>query len=68
MAHDGGDYVWFDNACVVGSLLSLQVEVAGRRVPFPLILLHPDCTLREPGDVGRLGVPLSWARQHGLCA
>jgi hypothetical protein len=67
MPRDDGDYVWFDNARVVGTLLSLQVEVAGCRVPLPVILLHPDCTLRGPGDVGRLGVPLSWARQHGLC-
>ena len=65
MAGDG--YVWFENARVVGTISALHLEVNGRRVPFPVILLHPDCTLRGLGDVGRLGVPESWARQYGLC-
>src|SRR5205823_7507746 len=31
--------------------------VAGRVVPLPVAILHPDCRLAADGDVGRLGVP-----------
>jgi hypothetical protein len=61
-------FVWFDNARVVGSPLSLEVEVDGHRIPLPVIILHPDCTFRGVGDTGRLGVPLTWARERGLCS
>lgn len=66
MANNGDDYVWFENARVVGSTFALKIEVSGRAVPFPLLLLHPECALRGLGDVGRFGVPVSWAKQHGL--
>lgn len=67
MAGHGDHYVWFENARVVGSPFALKVEVSGQAVPFPLLLLHPECALRGLGDVGRFGVPVSWAKQHGLC-
>jgi hypothetical protein len=46
--------------------MGCQVIVNGKRVPLPVTILHPDCMLEKVGDVGRLGVPLSWAREHGL--
>ena len=66
MQRDNG-YVWFDNAKVVGQPFSLMVEVNGNRVPLPVAILHPDCTLRGIGDKGPLGVPETWARDQGLC-
>ena len=60
-------YVWFEHARVVGEIFSLMVEVQGHSVPLPVVLLHPDCGLRGLGDIGRLGVPEIWAREHGLC-
>jgi hypothetical protein len=66
---DGEDYyVWFDDVhVVIANPMRLMCDVAGRRVPLPTAVLHPDCTLRQDGDVGRLGVPRWWARAHDLC-
>jgi hypothetical protein len=60
-------YMWFEDVSVQGSLLDgLCCIVNGQRVPLPLVMRHPDCTLEQAGDVGRLGVPVSWAIEHGL--
>lgn len=59
--------MWFDDARVESSLLDgLRCIVNGTRVPLRVVILHPDCTLRGAGDVGRLGVPVQWAIEHGL--
>ena len=63
-----GDYIWFEDARVVLDGLWLGCIVAGRSVPLPIVILHPDCRLAEVGDMGRLGVPRWWAAQRGLCA
>src|SRR2546422_3645048 len=34
--------------------MRLMCVVGGRVVPLPVVILHPDCTLASPGDVGRL--------------
>ena len=68
MAQDGGErYLWFDGVRVVAKDMQLMCVVAGRIVPLPVVILHPDCTLSTDGDVGRLGVPMWWAEQRGLC-
>jgi hypothetical protein len=63
---DGDGYVWFEDCRVFLDSLQLKCAVDGKIVPLPVLLLHPDCTLGEDGDVGRLGVPRRWAEQHGL--
>ena len=68
MAEDRRGYLWFDGAHVVAENMRLMCVVAGRVVPLPVVILHPDCTLAGDGDVGRLGVPRWWAEQRGLCA
>ena len=60
-------FVWFEDARVVQKGLRLHCVVGDRTVPLPVVILHPDCTLASPGDVGRLGVPRRWAEQQGLC-
>ena len=60
--------LWFDGVRVVAEGMWLKCVVAGRVVPLPVVILHPDCTLAGDGDVGRLGVPRWWAEQRGLCA
>jgi hypothetical protein len=45
---------------------NLRCIVKGRHVPLPVVILHPDCTLKRPGDAGRLGVPVMWAIHQGL--
>ncbi|TMJ93526.1 MAG: hypothetical protein E6G67_12140 [Actinobacteria bacterium] len=67
MAEDRGAYLWFDGARVVAWNMQPMCVVAGRVVPLPVVILHPDCRLSADGDVGRLGVPRWWAEQHGLC-
>ena len=61
-------FVWFEDVHVMQERLRLMCVVAGRVVPLPVVILHPDCTLAGDGDVGRLGVPRWWAEQRGLCA
>jgi len=63
-----GDYVWLEDVHVVLEGLWPFCLVAGRLVPLPIVILHPDCRLAEVGDMGRLGVPRWWAAQRGLCA
>ena len=46
--------------------LQLMCAVAGRVVPLPVVILHPECALKAAGDRGRLGVPRWWARERGL--
>jgi len=48
--------------------MRLLCVVAGRVVPLPVAILHPDCRLAADGDVGRLGVPRRWAEERGLRA
>ena len=68
MAQDGADrYLGFDGVRVVAKDMQPMCVVAGRVVPLPVVILHPDCTLSVDGDVGRLGVPRWWAEQRGLC-
>ena len=67
MAEDRRGYLWFDGAHVVAENMRLMCVVAGRVVPLPVVILHPDCTLASHGDVGRLGVPRRWAEERGLC-
>ena len=62
-----GGYLWFDGVRVFSEDMRLMCVVGGRVVPLPVVILHPDCTLASPGDVGRLGVPQRWAEQQGLC-
>lgn len=66
----GMRYVWFDRAVVVHSQTGFGCEcvVDGRRVPLPVAMVHPDCTLGQAGDAGPLGVPEWWAIEHGLIA
>lgn len=65
--HGSSDgFVWFDDVRVVLDGLQPMCVVAGKTVPLPVIILHPDCALAEEGDVGRLGVPRQWAKEHGL--
>ena len=60
-------YVWFDGVRVESDGgYGVHCIVNGRRVPLPVAILHPDCTLRGHGDVGRLGVPRAWAVGWGL--
>lgn len=59
-------YIWFDDVRVETVDYDLRCIVNGRPVPLPRVILHPDCTLKHPGDVGRLGVPVRWAIEHGL--
>jgi hypothetical protein len=59
-------YVWFDNVRVEGRPDGLFCYVNGRRLPLPVVILHPDCKLSGNGDVGRLGVPAGWAIERGL--
>jgi len=66
MAEDRRGYLWFDGAHVVAENMRLMCVVAGRVVPLPVVILHPDCTLAADGDVGRLGVPRWWAEERGL--
>ena len=68
MAEDGKGYLWFEDVRVVVENMRLLCVVAGRVIPLPVVILHPDCTLASHGDVGRLGVPRRWAEQQGLCA
>src|SRR2546422_5464422 len=50
----------FDGVRVVAKDMQPMCVVAGRVVPLPVVILHPDCTLSVDGDVGRLGVPRWW--------
>ena len=60
-------FAWFENVRVASDrTLALHCIVDGRKVPLPVAILHPDCALRERGDVGRLGVPMAWAVGWGL--
>lgn len=60
-------YVWLDRVRVQSDgIFSVYCLVGARRVPLPFAILHPDCTLREVGDVGALGVPEHWAILYGL--
>ena len=59
-------FVWFEDVHVVQERLRLMCVVAGRVVPLPVVILHPDCRLAAAGDVGRLGVPRWWAAERGL--
>ena len=59
-------FVWFEDVHVMQERLRLMCVVAGRVVPLPVVILHPDCTLAADGDVGRLGVPRWWAEERGL--
>jgi len=61
-------YVWFDGVRVFLKEWQLMCAVDDKVVPLPVVLLHPDCTLAEDGDVGRLGVPRQWAKDRGLLA
>jgi len=62
-----GDYVWFDSVRVESDgIYGIHCIVNGTQVPLPIAILHPDCMLREPGDVGRLGVPRAWAIGFGI--
>jgi len=63
----GNGYVWFEGGRVYAENMRLLCAVDGHTVPLPVAILHPDCTLRGPGDTGRLGVPRKWAEQRGLC-
>jgi len=67
LMEERGGYLWFDGVCVFAEDMRLMCVVGGRVVPLPVVILHPDCTLASPGDVGRLGVPRRWAEQQGLC-
>jgi len=58
--------LWFDGVRVVAEDMWLKCVVAGRVVPLPVAILHPDCRLAADGDVGRLGVPRRWAEERGL--
>jgi len=62
-----GGYLWFNGVRVFAEDMRLLCVVAGRVVPLPVAILHPDCRLAADGDVGRLGVPRKWAEQRGLC-
>jgi hypothetical protein len=64
---DGDGYVWFENVQVFTQDMRLLCSVAGSVVPLPVVILHPDCALTTPGDVGRFGVPKWWAVQRRLC-
>ncbi|HWP66540.1 MAG TPA: hypothetical protein VNO26_11555 [Candidatus Limnocylindria bacterium] len=66
MAQPDDEYVWFDDVRVVGDGFELQCIVNGKQVPLPVVILHPDCKLAKPGDVGRLGVPAVWAAERAL--
>ena len=68
MGRTAGDdgYVWFDNVRVILRWPQLMCVVGEQAVPLPVAILHPDCTLRGHGDVGRLGVPRQWAIDRGL--
>ena len=66
VAEDRWGYLWFEDARVVQERLRLLCVVAGRIVPLPVVILHPDCRLAGAGDVGRLGVPRWWAEERGL--
>ena len=60
-------YVWFENVRVGTSMFDgLYCFVGGKRVPLHVMILHPDCKLACPGDVGHLGVPVWWAIARGL--
>jgi hypothetical protein len=60
-------YVWFDGVRIASDgNVSLYCVMNGLKVPLPIGILHPDCTLRKPGDVGKLGVLLAWAVGWGL--
>ena len=61
-----GGYLWFDGVRVFAEDMRLLCVVAGRVVPLPVALLHPDCRLAADGDVGCLGVPRRWAEERGL--
>ena len=66
-AHGGArGYLWFDGVRVFAEDMRLLCVVAGRVVPLPVALLHPDCRLAADGDVGCLGVPRRWAEERGL--
>ena len=64
---NNGYYVWFEGCRVFAEDMRLLCAVDGHTVPLPVAILHPNCTLSGPGDVGRLGVPQRWAEQNGLC-
>ena len=59
-------FVWFEGVRVERSDMGLCCIVNGKTVPFPVVILHPACTLENAGDEGALGVPTFWAREHGL--
>ena len=61
-----GSYLWFEGVHVFARDMRLLCTVAGRVVPLPVGILHPDCRLAGAGDVGRLGVPRWWAEERGL--
>ena len=61
-------YVWFDGVRVVTGDYGLRCVVNGVEVPLPVAILHHDCVLQDAGDEGRLGVPMTWAVEHGLMA
>jgi len=62
-----GGYLWFEDVRVVVENMRLLCVVAGRVIPLPVVILHPDCTLASHGDVGRLGVPRRWAEERERC-
>ena len=66
MADAEGAWCWFEEAHVLRWNLQLMCLVAGRVVPLPVVILHPECALKAAGDRGRLGVPRWWARERGL--
>ena len=62
-------YVWFDDVRVESDgHFGIHCIVNGKQVPLPIAILHRNCRLRKPGDVGRLGVPVAWAMGFGLSA
>jgi hypothetical protein len=67
LMEERGGYLWFEDVRVVAENMRLHCIAAGRVVPFPVAILHRDCTLSAHGDVGRLGVPRRWAEERGLC-
>jgi hypothetical protein len=63
---DMDGFVWFDGVTVVAGDIAPQCLVGEKLVPLPVAILHPDCLLASPGDVGALGVPFNWAVERGL--